>query len=584
MSSTKATPLPRKKVLALCACLLVDTIAASSLYPYINFMVQSFNVAPDERKIGYYVGFLASSYYFAQFLCSFIWGWFSDRMGRKPSLLIGLLGSSFAVLMFGFSPSFYWAVGTRFLAGILNGNVGVAKSMMGEITDSTNQARAFSIVGIVWSIGGIVGPLIGGVLSSPSQKYPSIFKGSIGRFFELHPFLLPNMISSLMSICGFLLGVFVLEETKKIRKGICGFGKQDGFGSEISFQKLEDENSNKNENSSNVNNNNNSNNNSDISDEALEIDNWEEQMNFERETKQTFAEKLVSVFKPKKEKTYTMLEDMKKRENGVESLSNSQASDVKRMEKEEFMIQNQKPIWKDKNLLLVCALYSVLGFIWAMWDEVFPIFAFTDLKYKGLQFTSTDIGITGATAGVFSILFQTFCFTPIVKKWGLIKTYKVGSLIVIPTLVCFPEIVKVIKPDVASDKQPLLWVLVLGLYLCQQCSAELTFVSVIIMVSNTALPEHMGIVNGIAQSAVSLMRMIAPALSTSLFSWSLVSGVSVGYPMDQHLIFYFMTVLIFVIFGLSFFVDASINVQKSEALKRKVEQETTLQESNFSLE
>jgi MFS family permease len=71
----------------------------------------------------------------------------SDRVGRRPILLLGLIGNTVTMLLFGVSHSLWWCIMARSLCGILNGNVGVAKSMIGEITDSTNEASGFSIVG-----------------------------------------------------------------------------------------------------------------------------------------------------------------------------------------------------------------------------------------------------------------------------------------------------------------------------------------------------------------------------------------------------------------------------------------------------
>lgn len=104
----------------------------------------------------------------------------SDRYGRRPILLLGLIGSTIASLFFGLSKSLAWAIVSRSMCGLLNGmthrvffscallntnlqtsilqqhhtgNVGVAKSMLGEIADPSNQSQAFSIFGFAWGIG-----------------------------------------------------------------------------------------------------------------------------------------------------------------------------------------------------------------------------------------------------------------------------------------------------------------------------------------------------------------------------------------------------------------------------------------------
>jgi MFS family permease len=100
-------------------------------------------------------GSIASAYFLAQFLTSIPWGSLSDRYGRRPVLLIGLVGNTITMLMFGLSPNLPMAVLSRCLCGALNGNVGVSKSVLGEITDSTNQPMAFAMFGFCWGVGGI---------------------------------------------------------------------------------------------------------------------------------------------------------------------------------------------------------------------------------------------------------------------------------------------------------------------------------------------------------------------------------------------------------------------------------------------
>lgn len=153
---------------------------ASVLMPFLSFMIGDFHIAPDVEDIGTYSGYLVSSFMLGQLLFSFVWGILSDKYGRRPVLLFGLFTTSLAFLAFGFSTTFYMALALRGLTGVVNGIVGVCKTYMSEITDSSNQARGFSIFGVARGMGMIFGPIIGGFLSMPAQKYPAYFpKGSI---------------------------------------------------------------------------------------------------------------------------------------------------------------------------------------------------------------------------------------------------------------------------------------------------------------------------------------------------------------------------------------------------------------------
>jgi len=84
------------------------------------------------------------------------WGRLSDLIGRKPVLVIGLLGLTLSMTSFGLSHTFIGIICSRALAGTLNGNVGVLKSAIGELTDETNMARAFSFLPLMWFIGSTV--------------------------------------------------------------------------------------------------------------------------------------------------------------------------------------------------------------------------------------------------------------------------------------------------------------------------------------------------------------------------------------------------------------------------------------------
>lgn len=92
-----------------------------SIFPYIYFMVKSFDIASDDKQIAIYAGLVTSSFALAEFFASMIWGRLSDKVGRKPILLTGLAGTGISMLGFGLAPNFFWAVFARALGGLLNG-------------------------------------------------------------------------------------------------------------------------------------------------------------------------------------------------------------------------------------------------------------------------------------------------------------------------------------------------------------------------------------------------------------------------------------------------------------------------------
>ena len=95
----------------------------------INRDSGSFSVAHLGQKAGY----LGSAYFIGNFAGSMTWGWLSDILGRRPVMLLGVCGTIFSELLFGFSQNFGWAIAGRFLWGLLNGNLGVVKTYVSEV-------------------------------------------------------------------------------------------------------------------------------------------------------------------------------------------------------------------------------------------------------------------------------------------------------------------------------------------------------------------------------------------------------------------------------------------------------------------
>lgn len=201
-----------------------EPITFTSLFPYVYFMIRDFGIAKDSSDISKYTGFLASSFAFAQFLCCIHWGRLSDRIGRKPVLLIGLCGLAVTILAFGFSKNFYTALAARTLAGALNGNVAVLQTVVGElVTERRHQGLAFATLPLLWNVGCVVGPLIGGskYLTRPRKDVQELagiksfdFAQWHDQFLNEYPYALSNVVVASALLFSALSGFFFLEETQ----------------------------------------------------------------------------------------------------------------------------------------------------------------------------------------------------------------------------------------------------------------------------------------------------------------------------------------------------------------------------------
>lgn len=141
-----------------------------------------------------YVGFIESVFALVQFATVFLWGRASDKIGRKPVLLIGLMGTFLSTNCYGLSKTYSQMIMSRSILGLMNANIGVLKSVLGELTDETNQARAFSLIPLCFAIGSILGPTIGGKFSNPTEGFPDWFGDS--TFLAKFPYWLRECCST----------------------------------------------------------------------------------------------------------------------------------------------------------------------------------------------------------------------------------------------------------------------------------------------------------------------------------------------------------------------------------------------------
>lgn len=168
--------------------------------------------------MGIYVGLIASSFALAQFATNFFWGWLSDRIGRKPVVLLGTLLTTACFIAFGFCKTLWQAIVVQTMMGLVNGNQGVISTCLGEITDRSNQSRAFTYLPVVYGIGGITGPIVGGLLVFKTNP----FTGNKSRY----PYLAPNLFSAAILFVDMVLTMFFLEESLEEAKDLPPLGKR----------------------------------------------------------------------------------------------------------------------------------------------------------------------------------------------------------------------------------------------------------------------------------------------------------------------------------------------------------------------
>lgn len=157
--------LPKKGQLAvLTIARLSEPLSERSLAAYMFFQLKWFDPSLPDSTITSQGGLLTAAFAAAQFFTAVWWGRAADTpwIGRKKVLLVGLTGTAIASIGVGFSKSFYEAFFFRALAGALNGNIGVMRTMLSEIIkEKKYQSRAFLLLPMCFNIGVVIGPILG---------------------------------------------------------------------------------------------------------------------------------------------------------------------------------------------------------------------------------------------------------------------------------------------------------------------------------------------------------------------------------------------------------------------------------------
>ncbi|KAK1292574.1 Protein ZINC INDUCED FACILITATOR-LIKE 1 [Acorus calamus] len=188
---------------------LATALPISSLFPFLYFMIRDFQIAKRVEDIGYYAGYVGSSFMLGRALTAIIWGMIADRYGRKPVIIIGTVTLVVFNTLFGLSINFWMAISTRFLLGSLNGLLGPVKAYAVEVSRREHHAIGLSLVSTAWGIGLIIGPALGGFLSQPAEKYPNLF--SSGSIFARFPYFLPCLVISFFALVVLITALWLPE-------------------------------------------------------------------------------------------------------------------------------------------------------------------------------------------------------------------------------------------------------------------------------------------------------------------------------------------------------------------------------------
>lgn len=491
-SSHHETPLPWKQLCLLAVLSLAEQTALNSISPYLPVMVGSFDEIPAAQT-GLYVGLLASAFALAQLTTNLIWGSLSDVVGRKPVMLLGTSLLAVCFVFFGLCSNYGQLIAVHVAMGLLNGNAAVVPTCLGEVTDRSNQSRAFIWLPVMYSIGGITGPALGGLLVGDLDH-------------DKYPFLRPNILSAALLAASVIILAIWFDETlanvdkKPFDTGMAWAKKL--FGCSC-FKRRE------------------------RGRQGSWSSRWptRSQGPVAREGSDDTASEIGDDSEPASERQGLL-------QSGGGS---STASPGKAM--------NEHPsAWKqvaNKTTLTVLFTYLVFQLANISYNSLYPIFASAPLP-TGRDLGPDIIGLSLSAAGLATIIFQVTLFQPLKTKMGNLGTYRLAMLGLAISMALMPWIgYSKDQPwfGLGSGKGWLYAELGLILLLKNACavgglSSVMLLVCIpygrlalhqanFLQITNSA-PSHevLGTLNGIAQTLSAAGRSFGPFLSGALFTLS----------------------------------------------------------------
>jgi multidrug resistance protein len=175
--------------------IFIDLIGFGIVLPMLPFYAQDLGATPA------IIGIIVGAHPAMQLVFGPIWGRLSDRLGRRPILLLGLVGSALSYLIFAFATDLWLLLVSRMMAGIAGANISVAQAYIADTTDLENRTRGMGLVGAAFGLGFIAGPAIGGSLVQFGYAVPGFFAAAlsfanaVAAFFYLPESLLPEIRS-----------------------------------------------------------------------------------------------------------------------------------------------------------------------------------------------------------------------------------------------------------------------------------------------------------------------------------------------------------------------------------------------------
>ncbi|CAE6362913.1 unnamed protein product [Rhizoctonia solani] len=490
----RQTPIPKLQLLSVCISRIAEPFAYTQIFPYVNQMVWDLGVTDDPKKVGFYSGLIDSMFAFAQVPTVFYFGKLSDRVGRKPVVLLGTFGVAISAALFGLSSSFTHMMAARMIAGLLSGYVAVLHSILGEITDDTNQAAAYPIYALCYPIGSLIGPLVGGALAKPNENIPQLIPAFLHDLFGEYPYMLPSIAACTVAAMSFTFVFVFMEETlpsvvrRKARKSSGASTPSSLYGAR--GRTVERTGSEQNTESSSS-----------------------ASPSIERSRYSSISTRVGKDDLPRKcpSETDALLAAVDNDEDEYEQPHN----------------------WTVRELLKLPELRQlfrssvILSFLAESYVVVFVLFSYTKIQYGGLGFEPAEIGFVLAAAGGISFALQLIVLPAVLRRAKPTKTF--GACMALwPIGFAIPPILNIIARaasgnghhPIGTAASATIWV---GIWVAQLITklACMGYAMNMIIARQSAPDQRaLGTTNGLNQLFLCAARMFAPATVSTLFALS----------------------------------------------------------------
>ena len=375
-SQPAESTLPKKQLFILAIIALSEQTALNSISPYLPQMASTFPEV-EPRQVGVYVGTIASSFALAQLTTNFFWGWLSDRIGRKPVILTGTLLTAACFVAFGFCRTLWQAVIVQAMMGMVNGNQGVVSTCLGEITDRSNQSKAFTYLPVIYGLGGITGPVVGGLLVSKWNPADS-------RKSNPYPYLLPNLVSAAVLVFDLIITMIFLDESLEEAKNLPPLGKR-----------------------------------------VSNLFSWAWQ--FASSSRPSYLRLGKESYPHRTNSAHDSSNAISDRDDGEEDTSDSDTQSQESMPTlfPQHVTELTAKQILNRDTMLILSTYLIFQLSNISYNSLYPVFAQASPP-TGRSLSPKEIGLSIAFGGIVTILFQVLIFGKLRDKMGNKTTYRVG--------------------------------------------------------------------------------------------------------------------------------------------------------------